>query len=119
MSASLVQKIKSRKAKIAVVGLGYVGLPLAVSFARTGFTVIGIDKDEDRVRRIQNRQSYITDLKTSELVEVIKNGKFSAGTSSDVLGQADAIIICVPTPLRRKYTPDISYIVSAVKDVAQ
>lgn len=119
MSESLVNKIKSRKAKIAVVGLGYVGLPLAVSFAQKGFTVFGIDKDEDRVRRIQNQESYITDLKTKDLVSVVKSGKFSAGTNSDVLGQADAIIICVPTPLRRKYTPDISYIVSAVKDVAK
>lgn len=119
MSASLVAKIKSKKAKIAVVGLGYVGLPLAVSFAKKGFTVFGIDKDEDRVRRINNRESYITDLKTSDLVDVIKKGKFSAGINSDVLAEADAIIICVPTPLRRKYTPDISYIVSAVKDVAK
>ena len=119
MSASLVAKIKSRKATIAIVGLGYVGLPLAVSFAQKGFKVFGTDKDEDRVRRIQNSESYITDLKTKDLVDVVKNGKFSAGTNSDVLGQADAIIICVPTPLRRKYTPDISYIVSAVKDVAK
>ncbi len=119
MSASLVHKIKSRKAKIAVVGLGYVGLPLAVSFARKGFTVFGIDKDEDRVRRIKNRESYITDLKTSELSDVVRRGKFSASTDSAALAETDAVIICVPTPLRRKYTPDVSYIVSAVKDVAR
>jgi UDP-N-acetyl-D-glucosamine dehydrogenase len=118
MSASLASKIKSRKATIAVVGLGYVGLPLAVSFARKGFRVFGIDKDKGRVDRIENKQSYITDLPTKELAAVVNNGKFSAGVDSSVLGQADAIIICVPTPLRRKYTPDISYIVSAVKDVA-
>ena len=71
MSASLVAKIKSRKATIAIVGLGYVGLPLAVSFAQKGFKVFGIDKDEDRVRRIQNSESYITDLKTKDLVDVV------------------------------------------------
>ena len=118
MSASLANKIKSRKATIAIVGLGYVGLPLAVSFALKGFRVYGIDKDKGRVDRIENRQSYITDLSTKDLAKVVDNGKFSAGVDSSVLGQADAIIICVPTPLRRKYTPDISYIVSAVKDVA-
>src|SRR6185503_16730900 len=118
-SAVLVGKIKSRKAVIAVVGLGYVGLPLAVSFARKGFTVFGIDKDDDRVVRIQNKESYITDLKSSELCDVVRRRKFSASTDSSALAQADAVIICVPTPLRRKYTPDVSYIVSAVKDVAK
>jgi UDP-N-acetyl-D-glucosamine dehydrogenase len=119
MSVPLANKIKSRKATIAVVGLGYVGLPLAVSFARKGFRVHGLDKDKDRVDRIENKQSYITDLSTKELAAVVNNGKFTAGVDSSVLGQADAIIICVPTPLRRKYTPDISYILSAVKDVAK
>ncbi len=118
MSASLVNKIKSKKAVIAIVGLGYVGLPLAVSFARKGFRVFGIDKDKGRVDRIENKQSYITDLSTKDLAAVVNNGKFSAGLDASVLGKADAIIICVPTPLRRKYTPDISYILSAVKDVA-
>ena len=119
MSASLASKIKSRKAKIAVVGLGYVGLPLAVSFARKGFTVFGIDKDEDRVAHIKNRESYITDLKASVLSDVVRRGKFSVSTDSAALAEVDAVIICVPTPLRRKYTPDVSYILSAVKDVAR
>jgi UDP-N-acetyl-D-glucosamine dehydrogenase len=118
MSVPLASKIKSKKAVIAVVGLGYVGLPLAVSFARKGFRVYGIDKDKERVDRIENKHSYITDLSEKELASVVDSGKFTAGIDSSVLGLADAIIICVPTPLRRKYTPDISYIVSAVKDVA-
>jgi len=117
-ATTLINKIKSKKATIAVVGLGYVGLPLAVSFARKGFRVYGIDKAKERVERIESRQSYITDLPTKALAAVVINGKFSAGVDSSVLSLADAIIICVPTPLRRKYTPDISYIVSAVKDVA-
>lgn len=117
MSVNLKNKIKTRKAKIAVIGLGYVGLPLAVNFAKAGFKVFGLDKDKDRVAKIQCRQSYILDIASRKIEEVVKSGRFFASLDFKNLSQADVIIICVPTPLKRKYTPDPSYIVSAVKTI--
>jgi len=119
MSKNLRKKIATKKAQIAVVGLGYVGLPLAVSFAKKGFKVFGLDKDHDRVAKINRKESYILDISTAEVKSVIESGCFEASTRFDVLKEADAIIICVPTPLKRKYTPDISYIVSAVRTIKQ
>src|SRR3989338_363923 len=117
MSANLKNKIKNAKANIAVIGLGYVGLPLAVNFAKVGFQVFGLDKDKDRVEKIQRKESYILDIPSSEIAKVVKKGKFSASMDFENLSSADVIIICVPTPLKRKYTPDPSYIVSAVKAI--
>ena len=119
MSASLKNKIQTRKANVAVIGLGYVGLPLAVNFAKAGFQVFGLDKDADRVSKIQRKQSYILDIASSEIEKVVKKGKFFASMDFENLRQADVIIICVPTPLKRKYTPDPSYIISAVKTIAK
>ena len=117
MSASLKRKISTKKANIAVVGLGYVGLPLAVSFAKAGFCVYGLDKDHDRVTNVQNKKSYILDVPSSELAKVVNKGKLSASLDFENLEKADVIIICVPTPLKRKYTPDISYILGAVRTI--
>lgn len=117
MALKLLNKINQKRANVAVVGLGYVGLPLAVNFAKAGFRVFGLDKDQDRVNKINRRISYILDVKTSEIVDVVNKGKFSAGCDFDALKEADVVIICVPTPLKRKYTPDISYMVSAVQTV--
>jgi UDP-N-acetyl-D-glucosamine dehydrogenase len=119
MSAILKKKIVTKKARIAVIGLGYVGLPLAVNFAKVGFKVTGLDKDEDRVARVNEKQSYILDIPTKDVAEVVNSGHFEASLKFEALKTADVIIICVPTPLKRKYTPDISYIVSAVKTIAQ
>lgn len=119
MSSSLKQKIKNKKAKVAVVGLGYVGLPLAVNFAKAGFRVFGLDKDLDRVEQIRRKKSYILDVSTGDLARVVSNGKFSAATDFAVIADIDVILICVPTPLKRKYTPDISYIVGAVKTISK
>jgi len=119
MPASLKVKISKRSARIALIGLGYVGLPLAVSFAQKGFKVLGIDTNEARVDRIRNLESYIADVTNREIGQVIKQGFLSVSTDFASLAQADVIIICVPTPLKRKYTPDISYILSAIKSVAQ
>lgn len=119
MSKVLEQKISSGKANIAVVGLGYVGLPLAVNFAKKGFKVSGLDKDTQRVNRLQNKESYILDIPSRDVAEVINKGKFSASTSFDLLKLMDVIIVCVPTPLKSKYTPDISYIVSAVETITE
>jgi len=117
MSKILERKIKSKSAKIAVVGLGYVGLPLAVNFAKAGYQVFGLDMDVDRVAKINRKISYIKDIPTPEVAKVVKNGKLSASTKFDVLKEIDVIIVCVPTPLKRKYTPDIKYILSAVRTI--
>lgn len=116
-NAILKQKIKNKKAVIGVIGLGYVGLPLALTFAKRGFNVIGIDIDKDRVSRIKKRISYITDVSGIELSEVLKKGKFKATTNVKCIKKLDAVIICVPTPLSKDRTPDISYIREAVNKV--
>ncbi|MBU0503818.1 MAG: nucleotide sugar dehydrogenase [Candidatus Omnitrophica bacterium] len=108
-----------KKLKIAVVGLGYVGLPLAVEFAKKGFSVLGIDVDKDRIAWISQKKSYITDVPTSDLREIIKNGKFRAESGFSSLKNIDAILICVPTPLKRKNHPNISFIKSAVKGISE
>ncbi|MBF0531548.1 MAG: nucleotide sugar dehydrogenase [Candidatus Omnitrophica bacterium] len=114
---NLKKQIQNKTAKLAVIGLGYVGLPLAVNFAKAGFSVWGLDKDEDRVIQLQQRRSYILDMPAKEVAEVIDQARFSPGMDFAVLAQVDVIIVCVPTPLKRKYTPDISYIVDAVKTI--
>ncbi len=119
MSKTLRQKILNHQAKIAVVGLGYVGLPLAVNFAKKGFKVYGLDKDQDRVNRVNRKESYILDIASKEIAKVVDQGYFIASTTFEILKEVDCIIICVPTPLRKKYTPDISYIDSAVKTIRQ
>ncbi len=111
----LEEKFKKRKAIVSVVGLGYVGLPLAVNFAKKGFQVFGLDKDHDRVERVNRKETYILDVSSSELRSVVSSGKLRASDTFEKLDQSDAVIICVPTPLKRKYTPDISYIVGALK----
>ncbi|MGD9014479.1 MAG: nucleotide sugar dehydrogenase [Candidatus Omnitrophota bacterium] len=113
------QRIKQKKIKIAVVGLGYVGLPLAVEFAKKGCSVCGIDVDKDRVRLLRKRQSYITDLSSQELSRVVKSGKFKVSNDFRILKGIDVVFVCVPTPLKRKYQPNISYIISAVKSIAR
>jgi UDP-N-acetyl-D-glucosamine dehydrogenase len=117
MFNELKKKIINRKAKLAVIGLGYVGLPLAVNFAKKGFKVVGIDTDVDRVENIKKGTSYILDVTTPELRSAKKGGRLSATTSFKALEEIDVILICVPTPLKRKYTPNISYILGAVKDI--
>lgn len=119
MSLILRNKILKKKASIAVIGLGYVGLPLAVNFAKAGFQVFGLDKDQDRVEKLRRKESYILDITAKEVAKVIGNGKLIPSTHFDLLKKTDVIIICVPTPIKRRYTPDISYIVSAVRTIAQ
>ena len=119
MSLKLKNKINKKEARIAVIGLGYVGLPLALAFAQKGFNVLGIDTDAQRVERIGNLKSYITDVPSSLIAKVIRKQVFNVSTDFNLLAQVDVVIICVPTPLKRKYTPDISYIVSAVRSVTK
>ncbi len=113
------ERTKKRKINIAVVGLGYVGLPLAVEFAKKGFSVTGIDVDSGRVEGINKKKSYITDISNKDLKEIISRGKFCAENNFFPLRAADAVFVCVPTPLRRKYHPDISFIKCAVKKIAR
>lgn len=117
MSSVLLKKINARKAVVAVIGLGYVGLPLAVAFARRGFSVIGIDTSVERIERIRNLKSYIADVSNADINRIIKSGKLKVGIDFSQIAQVDAVIICVPTPLKRKYTPDISFMLSAVRAV--
>ncbi|MGE0268872.1 MAG: nucleotide sugar dehydrogenase [Candidatus Omnitrophota bacterium] len=117
MSTQLKQKINQKKAKIGVIGLGYVGLPLAVNFAKAGYEVRGLDMDVDRVSQVNRRKSYISDIPTAQLSKVVQSGKFTASTDFSEIKDLDVLIICVPTPLKRKYTPDITYILSAVRTI--
>lgn len=112
-------RIKKKQIKIAVVGLGYVGLPLAIEFAKKGFEVVGLETDKDRLNRIRKKESYISDVPGTELREALKNARFCATNDFNVLKKIDCIIICVPTPLKRKYQPNITYIVQAVKTISK
>jgi len=114
----LLDRITARKANIGVIGLGYVGLPLAVEFARQGFNVYGFDVDESKTSQINAGKSYIPDVLEKELDEVVKSGHLRATTKMSELAKMDVIDICVPTPLRKTKDPDLSYVVKAVEAVA-
>ncbi len=117
-SPSLVDRIKTKQATIGVIGLGYVGLPLAVEFARAGFDVTGFDIDESKNARINEGFSHIPDVPDHELAEVVANGKLRATADVALLGAMDVVDICVPTPLRKTKDPDLSFVIKAVEAVA-
>lgn len=114
----LIEKINSISAKIGVVGLGYVGLPLAVEIAKIGYKVIGVDVDCDRINDIQNGSSYIGDVNNSDLKEVVKNNNLLATRNYKKLESTDIIIICVPTPLDEYHQPNTKYIKSATEEIS-
>ena len=114
----LLKKIERREAHVGVVGLGYVGLPLAVELARVGFRVTGIDLDDRKVQSVNRGESYIPDVSTETLGALCRAGKLDATTDFAVVAKLDTINICVPTPLRKTKDPDMSYIVSAVDAIA-
>src|SRR5439155_21850490 len=116
--ARLLDRIQSRQARTGVVGLGYVGLPLAVELARSGFTTTGIDLDVRKVSAIGRGESYIPDVSSADVAEHTARGRLSATTDFAVVAGLDTINICVPTPLRKTKDPDMSYIVSAVEAIA-
>jgi len=119
MTQSLLkEKLTHKTAVVAVLGLGYVGLPLAVVFADAGFTVIGIDPIQEKVDSINRGESYILDIPSARLASHIQAGRLKATTDFSVLTSADAVSICVPTPLRKTGDPDLSYIVSATESLA-
>ncbi len=118
LKETLIKKFTDRTAKVGVVGLGYVGLPLAVVFAQAGFTVVGVDPIEEKVAAINRGESYILDVNEGRVESLVKSGKLSASTDYSVLKDVDAVSICVPTPLRKTGDPDLSFIVSATKSLA-
>ena len=116
---ALLTKIENKTAVVGIIGLGYVGLPLALEFAKKGFRVVGFDLDERKSKFISEGKSYIKHIASERINEVVASGKFSATTDFSQLPSVDAIIICVPTPLDEHREPDMSFIVSSAKTVAQ
>ena len=114
----LIDKLKNKEARLGILGLGYVGLPLAVSFAKAGYQVIGFDLDEDKVAAVNAGDSYIIDIGGDELAEVVRSGHLTATTDFSKLSTVDSVNICVPTPLGKTRDPDISYIQAAVGSIA-
>jgi len=115
----LLEKIDRREARVGVIGLGYVGLPLAVEFARAGFSVLGIDTDASKVAALAVGESYIPDLHADGLHGLVAEGKLAASQVYDAIAELDAISICVPTPLRKTRDPDMSYVVSAAEQIGE
>ncbi len=115
---SVIKKFKARTARIGIVGIGYVGLPLAVVFAEAGFDVVGVDPDAAKVASINRGESYILDIPTAKVKKLVDSGKLSASTDYAALGNADGVSICVPTPLRKTGDPDLSFIASATQSLA-
>jgi UDP-N-acetyl-D-glucosamine dehydrogenase len=114
---SLIDKINDKTANIGVIGLGYVGLPLAVEFTNAGYNVTGIDVDQTKVDLINSGKNYISDIKDSILNDAVDNKLLKATTSFNVVRELDAISICVPTPLNKEKNPDISYIVAVMEEI--
>lgn len=115
----LKKKINSKEAVITVMGLGYVGLPIAFELCKKGYTVRGLDKSAKRVNRLKKRISYIDDISASEVKKVFNTKRFSVTTKDTVIADSDIIIVCVPTPLRKVKEPDVSYILSAARSLAR
>jgi len=116
---TLMQKITNRSAHVSVIGLGYVGLPLAIDFAQAGYSVTGIDLDPHKVAGIQAGVSHVQDICDTELQRVVHSGHLRATTDFDVLADVDTVSICVPTPLSKTKDPDISYIVSVTEAIRE
>lgn len=115
----IIEKIKNRTAKIGVIGLGYVGLPLAVEKAKAGFTVVGFDVQQHKVDKVNRGENYIGDVVPEELQQLVASGKITASADFDRLADCDVVAICVPTPLDKFKQPDLSYIVNSTKEIAK
>jgi len=118
-SAQLRERIVKKTARVGVLGLGYVGLPLAVEFARAGFDVTGIDVQQSKIDALNRGHSYVKDIKDSILQPLVESGKLRATSDLSVIQQLDTIDICVPTPLRKTKDPDMSYVVAATEAIAE
>ena len=116
---ALEKKIRDHSARVGVVGLGYVGLPLAVEFAQAGFPVTGIDLKAEKAARVNAGNSYVPDVPSAVLGPLAASGKLRASTDFGVIAELDTVDICVPTPLRKTKDPDMSYIVSSCQEIAK
>lgn len=114
----LLEKIENKTALLGVVGLGYVGLPLAVEKAKAGYSVVGVDIQQRRVEQVNRGENYIGDIVDEELAALVESGRLTAYTNFSSLDECDCVAICVPTPLDRYYQPDISYVTASAKEVA-
>jgi UDP-N-acetyl-D-glucosamine dehydrogenase len=117
--SSLLAKIASKQAHVVVIGIGYVGLPLVAEFARAGFRTTGLDNDPEKVRLLNSGESYIADVPTADLAPHVKSGRLDATTDRAILAKADAVVVCVPTPLNKTKDPDMRFIISATEGIAQ
>lgn len=116
---SLKQKILNKKAQIGIIGLGYVGLPLAIEFAKSGFKVTGVDINQQKVETINRGESYIPDVDAKQLKVFVDKGAFAVTTDYSIIKKLDTVSICVPTPLRKTKDPDVSFIAAAVTEIAK
>src|SRR5204863_6012806 len=119
LAVQLKHRLDTRTARVGVIGLGYVGLPLAVEFGRGGLTAIGFDIDARKVAAIQRGESYIPDVPEEAVSSLVSQGRLLATTDFAMVETLDTVTICVPTPLRKTKDPDMSYIVSAVESIAR
>lgn len=115
----LIDKIKTKKAKVGVIGLGYVGLPLSVEKAKAGFTVLGFDIQDEKVTKVNRGENYIGDIVPEELENLVKRGLLSATSDYDRLAECDVVAICVPTPLDKFKQPDLSYVVNSTREISK
>jgi UDP-N-acetyl-D-glucosamine dehydrogenase len=114
----LASDITEKKARVAVIGLGYVGLPLALAFARVGYRVLGLDVDEAKLTALGEGRSYIQDVENADVAAMVSAGRFSVSDDYDLLANMDVILICVPTPFDARKVPDLSYVEAAVRGIA-
>lgn len=119
LKEQLLERLNSRQAKVGIIGLGYVGLPLAVEFAEAGFEVIGLDVTAPKVDQINRGVSYIPDIPSERVRPLVESGKLRATTTYNDLLDIDTVSICVPTPLRKTKDPDMSYVIEAVNRIAE
>lgn len=117
-SKQLLEKFQNKTARVAVMGMGYVGLPFATVFAEAGFTVVGVDPVKEKMEKINHGESYIMDVPTAKVATLVKKGKLTGTTDYSILAKVDAVAICVPTPLRQTGDPDLSFIISAAEGLA-
>ena len=117
MKEELLIKIQNHEAKIGIIGMGYVGLPLALTFLERGFTVIGFDVDPNKVSALSKGESYIKHLNAERVAKAAKTGRFTATTDFSKLSEPDAILICVPTPLTPQREPDMTYVVGSAEKI--
>src|ERR1035438_10514364 len=118
-AAQLAERIVDKTARVGIIGLGYVGLPLAVEFAKAGFSVTGIDVIDSKVERLNAGDSYVQDVAPEDVARLVEAGKIRATTDFSVVAGLDTINICVPTPLRKTKDPDMSFIVSSCQEIAK